>query len=86
MTQDVHLTRVADNIGDLVLDFCRSQWYLGRDFHAQELRDYISDRNPLAAPASPDRVLRLLRQEKRVDYVVISRKNSLYRITQLAAA
>ena len=47
-------------------------------FHAEELRDYVIERVPEIAPDSPGRILRLLRQGRLLNYVVINRRQSLY--------
>ena len=72
---DEHLDRVRDRIGDAILDFSRKvegQW------HMDELRRYVIRNVGVVAPASPDRILRALRQEGLVNYVVVSRRGSLY--------
>lgn len=76
-TQADHLARVSSRIGAVVLAFCAER--VGREFVAQDLRDHVAH-HELAAPASPDRILRLLRQGGLVDYVVVDRRKSLYRI------
>lgn len=68
---------MSDAIGSHVLAFCRSR--IGREFHAQELRDYVARVHP-TAPASADRILRDLRQRELVQYVLVSRSRSLYRV------
>lgn len=51
-----------------------------KEFHVEELRKYVFDNvNGYVAPASPDRILRDLRQKGHVNYVVVSRSQSLYR-------
>ena len=67
MEQRRQIERVASRIGRSVEAFCRS-----RGVGSQGV-----------APASADRILRLLRAEGRVDYVVENRRASLYRITEL---
>jgi hypothetical protein len=47
-------------------------------FHAEELRDYVIAQMPEVAPDSPGRILRLLRQEGLLNYVVVNRRQSLY--------
>ena len=80
MTQAQELARVEHHIADYVIDFCRL--VLSRpvpEFFADELRRYVSLRT-VGAPASPDRVLRDLRKKGAVQYRVISRSGSLYRV------
>lgn len=70
-----NLERVAGAIAQIVLHFCRMR----NEFHMEELRQYVVDRG-IVAPASPDRILRWLRQKGFLDYEVINRRDSLYRI------
>lgn len=68
--------RVYDRIAPLIMVFSRR---CGEEpFHAEELRTYVRDRVPEIAPASPDRILRQLRLEKKLDYIVLNRRASLY--------
>lgn len=80
MNQSQQITRVADSIGDVVQQFCRNAQAKGGQFHAQELRDYVAT-EATTAPASPDRILRLLRSQGRINYIVKDRRASLYEIT-----
>jgi hypothetical protein len=52
--------------------------HAGTTFHVEELRRFVISRVPDIAPDSPGRILRLLRREGRLDYVVIDRRDSLY--------
>lgn len=76
-----NLERVRNAIGAHVLAFCRAR--IGREFHAQELRDYVARVHP-TAPASADRILRDLRSRGLVAYVLVSRSKSLYRVESIA--
>ena len=80
-TQDEQITRVRNAIGDCVFAFCEK---IGIDaqFHAEDLHHYVKNRHG-GAPASADRILRLLRREGQLDYVVVDRADSLYRVTSL---
>jgi hypothetical protein len=71
--------RVYDRIAPLILEFQRCCGE--RLFHAEELRTFVRDRVPEIAPASPDRILRQLRLEKRLGYEVVNRSASLYRFS-----
>jgi hypothetical protein len=79
-THDTHaesLARVSSETEALILEFA---WLnKGQQFHAEELRQFVLSRRPNTAPDSPNRILRLLRQEGRLDYQVVSRRLSLYR-------
>jgi hypothetical protein len=78
--QEVHLTRVRNKIGPVILAFCASRLEDGRpEFHADDLRKYVEAHNGVA-PASPDRVLRDLRQKGELGYQNTDRRKSLYRI------
>ena len=69
--------RVYDRIAPLIMEF--HQRCGEEEFHAEELRTFVRDRVPEIAPASPDRILRQLRLEKRLGYEVVNRRASLYR-------
>lgn len=75
-THAENLDRVAARLGTAVKQFCREH----KRFHAEELRHYVTSLAGLNAPASADRVLRLLRQQHELDYVVASRRESLYEV------
>jgi hypothetical protein len=68
--------RVYGRIAPLILMFYRDN--AGKQFHAEELRRYVLTAAPDIAPGSPDRILRELRLEGRLDYVVVNRRQSLY--------
>jgi hypothetical protein len=72
--------RVYNRIAPLILEFQRRCGE--KPFHAEELRTFVRDRVPEIAPASPDRILRQLRLEKRLGYEVVNRRASLYRFRQ----
>ena len=76
--QAEHLERVTARIGVAIREFFRNSTVA--DFHADDLRRYVTGRCGVVAPASADRVLRELRKQNLLNYVVISRKQSLYRI------
>lgn len=76
--------RVAANIGAVVLAFCKERLEAKRaDFHMHELTAYVQARHA-SAPASADRILRLLREARLVDYEVKDRSRSLYRLLRAA--
>lgn len=79
--QAEHLERVTARIGAAILDFCRA--LEGRQFVMDALRRYVAAKVGPVAPASPDRVLRQLRQAGRVQYRVVSRRESLYEVVAL---
>ena len=74
--QTENLTRVTEAIAQHVTAFVASP----DEFHAADLRDYVyRNVRGYIAPASPDRILRSLRQRGVIDYEVVSRSKSLYR-------
>lgn len=79
--QEYNIERVASAIAQAVIAFCQGRVRERPEFFADELRRYVANQN-LAAPASPDRILRLMRQRGLIDYVVVSRSRSLYRVTR----
>jgi len=80
--QHEHLDRVTSRIGGLVLAFVRLRWSRGEPcFHMRDLHDYIFQATQIA-PASPDRILRQLRQAGQFDYRVLDRRASFYEITR----
>ena len=80
MTSDNHmyLDAVSSRIGRAILDFCAG--VAGEEFHADDLRRHVTAAIGVCAPGSADRVLRHLRQKGALDYVVLNRKASLYRL------
>jgi hypothetical protein len=76
--QQENIGRVAERIGGAVLAF--SAEVLGKDFFADDLRRYVRTHVGVVAPGSPDRILRQLRQKRRLGYKVISRSESIYRM------
>ena len=79
MNQHSKIERVRGAIGSAVLAFCRQRgaW---KSFHAAELNAFVQQHSG-RAPASADRILRLLRAEGVIDYVVEDRRASLYVLT-----
>ncbi len=77
--QSDNLARVSARLADCVLTFCASRLLLCPTFRMSELTEYVASEVP-SAPASPDRILRLLRKEGRLSYEVVDRAGSLYKI------
>jgi hypothetical protein len=74
--QSEQLTRVNSAIAIFVEAFVSSH----TTWHVSDLQRYVFDRvDGYVAPASPDRILRDLRQKKVIDYEVVNRRKSLYR-------
>lgn len=81
--QPAQLERVSVRIGKSVVAFCETR--VGQEFHADELRDYVLSQCAPIAPASPDRVLRDLRKKGELDYEVVNRRQSKYRVIRVGA-
>lgn len=77
-----HLQRVSTRIGNAIIEFCRGN--LEEEFHADDLREWVSSQVARVAPGSADRIFRDLRIRGRIDYVLVSRRDSLYRVTRVA--
>jgi hypothetical protein len=76
--QTENITRVNQAISRYVAAFLDA--HLNQEFHVDDLRQYVSANvEGYVAPASPDRILRDLRQRNKVNYVVVSRSKSLYK-------
>jgi len=80
--QAENLERVSGRIGAAILSFCRGR--VGKTFHADELRLAVESSCGHTAPGSADRILRALRAQHRIDYAVLNRAKSLYRIAGVA--
>lgn len=72
--QAQQLQRVTLAIGEAVECFVQTH----RVWHAADLRAFVIANFGEVAPGSPDRVLRQLRLRGRIDYQVVSRRDSLY--------
>ena len=71
----------AGPVGQLVRRFCigRMRSTSHREFHGSELYRYVLNHEAVA-PDTPRRVLSLLREHGQLDYEVVNRAKSLYRI------
>lgn len=78
MTNSPYLQAVIDRIGEAIVLFCLHR--VGERFHADDLRAYVTNTVGACAPGSADRILRDLRTRGALDYVVLSRSKSLYRV------
>ena len=82
-TDSQERARVRSRIGKLILEFCHFQFgtFADAEFYMEDLRGYVEKRVQGAiAPDSPGRILRQLRQQRQLNYKVISRSKSLYRV------
>jgi hypothetical protein len=78
-----NLERVATNIAHMVLEFCGRR--IGREFIGAELTEWVNRNAPLrgvhTVPDSTTRILRRLQAEGRLEYTLVSRAESRYRVT-----
>lgn len=81
--QRAQAERVGGAIGDAVLAFARQRLAAGGQFRMEELRAHLGDAH---APDSAGRILRLLRQQGVLGYELVSRRDSLYRVTRVGGA
>jgi len=77
--------RVRSRIGSLILEFFaivkNHEWIVKQTFHMQELLQFVEEGvSGKVAPDSPGRILRQLRQQRLLNYEVVSRRQSLYRV------
>lgn len=77
--QAAELARVSANIAPLVL-----AWFADRqpgdEFHINELTRFVWRTAPQIAADSPRRVMSELKKAKQVNYELVSRSQSLYRV------
>jgi hypothetical protein len=81
--QTQQLNRVAATAGEAILDFIKQRLadtVNNGAFTADQLRFYVNN-NVVGgvSPSSADRVLRMLRQQNKLNYIVLNRGKSLYR-------
>lgn len=83
--QDQHLQRVAATTKEAILTFVNTRLNSADPrFTADALRNYVM--NSVVggvSPGSSDRVLRMLRQQGKLNYVVLNRGKSLYEARSL---
>jgi hypothetical protein len=73
--------RVYAKIAAVIMEF--HELHPCEEFHVEELRLFVRERVSDIAPDSPGRILRALRLEGRVNYVIINRRDSLYQFCAL---
>lgn len=76
---DQNLSRVRGAIGPAIVSFFQA--HVGRTFHADELRQWVTAKCGPVAPDSPRRIMGELRRDGVLGYVVENRAASLYRAT-----
>jgi len=77
---DEEFERVHEKIKAAIMDF--HEIHRGAQFHVEQLRRFVLQQIPAIAPDSPGRILRALRQEGRLDYVILNRRASLYQFKE----
>jgi len=72
------LNRVEKTIAQVVTDFVTA--HIGKEFRGAELKNKVALEIGFtkAAPSSPDRVMRDLRQRGKINYKLVNRAKSLY--------
>ena len=84
--QQRQIKRVGGRIGEIVLEFCRT-WYRKQgqaEFHMRLVFEYVDQRSGKhVAPDSSRRIFNLLKATGCIDYELVSRSQSLYRITRV---
>ena len=79
MSDNPNLKRVALNLSQAIVVFWMSrEGTLNKEFTATELRQYVQRHSFGTAPSSADRVMRQLRQQKKINYILVNRAKSLY--------
>ena len=73
--QAAELARVSVRISAAIVRFMRT----AGQFHADDLRAYVESEVGACAPGSADRIMRDLRQKQVINYVLLSRRGSLYK-------
>lgn len=77
--QREHLARVESNLALAIRQFFAAVGE-GNEFHAEDLLEHIASQGITCAPDSPGRIMRVLRRERKVNYTLVSRRASLYRV------
>lgn len=77
--QPRQIARVSERISGLVREFFAAKG-VGRTFFNAELLAFVQAREA-CAPDSAARIMRMERAKGRINYVVVSRSDSLYQVT-----
>jgi hypothetical protein len=80
--QRENIARVHAKIAPVIAAFFHERG-IGSQFHVDDLRRYVARRYAVIAPDSAGRIMRDMRVKQWVDYEVVNRRASLYRITSL---
>lgn len=76
-----HLTRVRGKVADHIRAFAKRTGDAA-SWHMEDLHRFVLARESVA-PASTDRILRAMRRNGELDYVVLNRKQSLYQFKKV---
>lgn len=79
--QKEEIERVSEKVSQHVIDFFE-QHGPGYEFNLHEITLYVMQRVK-CSPTSPYRIMASLKSKNQVNYTVLSRKESLYRMTAL---
>jgi hypothetical protein len=84
--QKIELTRVKARISKHVLTFVtKCNMKSIPEFQMRELQEYVFKKmGHYVAPDSPSRILRQLRLDGALNYTVVNRRKSLYRIEEVS--
>ncbi len=80
------LERVKGKLGPVVLKWARHRWQVGtHHFYLKDLVTYVwgTYTGRYCSPSSPGRTLQALRLEGWLDYKVLNRSQSFYRLTSI---
>ena len=79
--QTQQLNRLAATTKDAILDFIKQRLESeDSTFTSDQLRFYVQNNTfGKVSPSSADRVLRMLKQENKIMYIVLNRGRSLYK-------
>ncbi len=81
LEQAEQLARVKSNIAPLIVEWFDSQ-VPGAEFHINELTRFVWQAAPQIAADSPRRIMAALKGDGKVNYELVSRSLSLYRVTE----
>lgn len=81
LEQPAQMKRVSERIAGAIIEFFRSR-HDGILYYGEELRQWVIGQVGVIAPASATTVMRDLRQKGIIGYEVVSRKDSLYMVTE----
>ena len=87
MVENADLSRVRGKIGPAIVAFLKGRIKTGRrTFFINDLQGFVATATlGNVAPASPDRILRNLRQRGLVDYELLDRSSAKYRVKAVSA-